>query len=59
MKTNYLEDISEEMMEAKIQKGWDDMVAGRVSPAHQVFKEIRERHKSDNLSRRYNYSSGN
>lgn len=51
--------VMDKITEAKIQKGWDDMVAGRVSPANEVFDRIEARHKNDHLRYSYDRSSRN
>ena len=37
--------LSEEEMNAELEKGYADMVAGRIKPAKQVFADIRKDYK--------------
>jgi DNA-damage-inducible protein J len=37
--------LSEEEMNAELEKGYADMVAGRTKPAKQVFADIRKDYK--------------
>ena len=37
--------LSEEEMNAELEKGYTDMVAGRTKPAKQVFADIRKDYK--------------
>ena len=47
----------ENIPDSKLEKGWNDMVAGRVVPVDQVFDEIEARHAHDKVSRVLHYAS--
>lgn len=47
----------ENISESKLERGWNDMVEGRVVPIDQVFDEIETRHAHDKISHSLHYAS--
>ena len=54
MNINQRLDVSQDVINSKLQNGWGDMSAGRVHPAEEVFSEIERRHvQNEDLRRSY------